>query len=67
MDSDLPDDWWTTQDVATFLGVTPSTVRAYMVREQMPPPDRRIGRTMVWKPPTIRDWHAARPRRSTKQ
>lgn len=57
----LPDDWWTTDDVATFLGVTTSTVRAYLARQQMPPADRRIGRMTLWRPETIRDWHADRP------
>jgi len=58
----LPSDWWTTSDVATFLGITPSTVRAYAARQQMPPADRRIGREPVWRPRTIRKWHKQRPR-----
>jgi excisionase family DNA binding protein len=40
----LPDDWWSTEDVAAYLGVGQSTVRAYLARKQMPSPDRRIGR-----------------------
>lgn len=63
MSSTLPDDWWTTEDVATFLGVTTSTIRAYIARRQMPEPDRRIGRMMLWKPASIRAWHETRPRR----
>lgn len=39
---DLPEDWWTTDDVAHHLSVTPSTVRAYLARKQMPEPDRRM-------------------------
>jgi transcriptional regulator with XRE-family HTH domain len=50
----LPEDWWTTSDVARFLGISPSTVRAYVAREQMPKADRRIGREPVWRPATIR-------------
>jgi predicted DNA-binding transcriptional regulator AlpA len=57
----LPDDWWTTQDAATFLGVTTSTVRAYLARQQMPPPDRRMGRMTLWRPSTIRQWQNERP------
>ncbi|MBO0880027.1 MAG: helix-turn-helix domain-containing protein [Mycobacterium sp.] len=63
MAKDLPSDWWTTQDVATYLGVTPSTVRSYATRAQIPPADRRIGREPVWKPATIRKWNERRPHR----
>jgi hypothetical protein len=59
----LPTDWWTTGDVATFLDVAPSTIRAYVARGQMPSADRRIGREPVWRPATIRKWHRQRPRR----
>lgn len=58
----LPDDWWGTEDVATYLDVSPSTIRAYIARKQMPPPDRRIGRTPLWRPATITEWHEQRPR-----
>jgi hypothetical protein len=58
----LPADWWTTRDVATFLDVTPSTIRAYAARGQMPEADRRIGREPVWRPETIRSWQSQRPR-----
>jgi predicted DNA-binding transcriptional regulator AlpA len=57
----LPDDWWSTEDVATYLGVAASTVRAYLTRDQMPKADRRIGRTLLWRPETIQTWHAGRP------
>ncbi|MGL5827776.1 MAG: helix-turn-helix transcriptional regulator [Nocardioides sp.] len=56
-------DWWTTDDVATFLDVSPSTVRAYMARGQMPESDRRMGRLPLWRPASIRRWHEQRPRR----
>jgi MerR family regulatory protein len=59
----LPSDWWTTSDVARFLDVEPSTIRAYAARGQMPPADRRIGREPVWRPATIRKWDTQRPRR----
>jgi len=58
----LPSDWWTTSDVVTFLGVAPSTNRAYVARGQMPAADRRIGREPVWRPVTIRQWQSQRPR-----
>jgi predicted DNA-binding transcriptional regulator AlpA len=57
----LPDDWWTTHDAATFLGVSTSTIRAYLARQQMPPPDRRMGRMTLWRPATIREWQNHRP------
>ncbi len=60
----LPRDWWTTRDVASFLKVAPSTIRAYVARDQMPEADRRIGREPVWRPATIRKWHSQRPRRA---
>jgi predicted DNA-binding transcriptional regulator AlpA len=54
-------DWWTTTDVANYLGVTVSTVSSYRARGQMPPPDRTIGRTHVWTPNRIIEWHDQRP------
>lgn len=63
----LPRDWWTTEHVATFLGVSSSTVRAYLARSQMPEPDRRIGRMQLWRPKTIRHWHEKRPRKTSPQ
>jgi predicted DNA-binding transcriptional regulator AlpA len=60
----LPSDWWTTSDVAAFLGIAPSTIRAYVARGQMPAADRRIGREPVWRPETIRQWQSQRPRQT---
>jgi hypothetical protein len=54
-------EWWTTTDVATYLGVGVGTVSAYRGRAQMPPPDMTVGRTHMWRPATIIAWHAARP------
>ena len=65
--SDLPSDWWSTADVASYLGVSESTIRSYVAREQMPKPDRRIGSVGVWRPATIRKWDQQRPRRSGGQ
>jgi len=54
-------DWWTTTDVANYLGVTVGTVSSYRARGQMPAPDRTIGRTHVWQPRRIIEWHDSRP------
>ena len=59
----LPDDWWTSEQVASHLGVSSSTIRAYLARDQMPPPDRKMGPLSLWRPDTIREWDASRPRR----
>jgi predicted DNA-binding transcriptional regulator AlpA len=55
-------EWWTTSDVAAYLGVRGATVSTYRKRGQMPAPDMMLGRTQAWKPARIIDWHAARPR-----
>lgn len=60
---DLPTDWWTVEDVATYLGISASTVRAYVARDQMPAADRRMGRMQLWQPKTIRSWDEKRPRK----
>jgi predicted DNA-binding transcriptional regulator AlpA len=52
----LPDDWWTTHNAATFLGVSTSTIGTYLARKQMPPPDRRMGGMTLWRLGTIREW-----------
>jgi hypothetical protein len=54
-------DWWTVKDVASYLGVSVHTVTSYRSRRQMPDPDRVIGRTPVWQPTRIIEWHAERP------
>lgn len=55
-------EWWTTSDVAAYLGVRVATVSTYRKRGQMPEPDMVLGRTSAWRPKTIIDWHAQRPR-----
>lgn len=54
-------EWWTTSDVASYLGVKSATVSAYRARGQMPAPDKKLGRTQLWRPRTILDWHRSRP------
>jgi predicted DNA-binding transcriptional regulator AlpA len=54
-------EWWTTADVAAYLGVGSSTVSAYRIRSQMPQPDMTLGRTHVWRPARIVAWNEKRP------
>lgn len=53
-------EWWTTAEVAAHLGVRPATVSSYRMRGQMPQPDRKLGRTQLWKPATILAWQDRR-------
>lgn len=56
-------EWWTVSDIADYLGVETNTVSTYRARGQMPDADQQIGRTRVWKPRRIIDWHSNRPGR----
>lgn len=47
---------WTAPQVAEHWGVSPSTIRAYAARGQMPQPDGRIGNSDWWLPETIKAW-----------
>lgn len=63
--SRLPDpdaEWWTTSEVAAYLGVQVATVTNYRKRGQMPAPDFTVGRTHMWRPPRVIQWHSSRPR-----
>jgi predicted DNA-binding transcriptional regulator AlpA len=55
-------EWWTTADVASYLGVQSTTVTNYRKRGQMPAPDTTVGRTHMWRPARIVEWHKLRPR-----
>ncbi len=56
-------EWWTTKDVAAFLGIEPAAVSTYRKRGQMPQPDQTIGsRTHLWKPARIQSWQESRTR-----
>jgi len=59
---DTAADWWTTSEVAAYLGVRVATVSTYRNRGQMPEPDMRLGRTQAWRPKKIIEWHQGRPR-----
>ncbi|MFI6333261.1 MarR family transcriptional regulator [Micromonospora chersina] len=51
-----------TKDVAMYLGLRIGTVSSYRQRGQMPDPDQTVGRLHMWRPETIIEWHASRPR-----
>ena len=51
---------WSVGEVAEYLGVQPSTVRAYVARGEMPAPDGHVGRSPWWTPETITQWHESR-------
>ncbi len=54
-------EWWTTTDVAAYIGVTVGTISAYRGRGQMPAPDQTLGRQIhVWKPSRIIAWQQQR-------
>lgn len=55
---DLDAEWWTTSDVAAYLGVQIGTVSAYRSRGQMPAPTRTLGRTHLWRPLEIKAWRS---------
>lgn len=62
---ELPEDWWTTADVLTYLAsigqkMERDTWKSYVTRGQAPAPERKFGRMSAWKPDTIRSWAAAR-------
>lgn len=48
-------------DLAVRLRVKPATVRTYLARGVLPPPDDRIGRSPRWRLSTIRRWEKGRP------
>ncbi|RQX07557.1 hypothetical protein DLJ58_21235 [Micromonospora arida] len=59
---DTTAEWWTTSDVAAYLGVKVATVSNYRKRGQMPEPDATVGRTHMWRPIRVVTWHENRPR-----
>src|SRR5689334_22238728 len=46
-------EWWTTAEVAAYLGLGTATVSSYVRTGRMPRPDLPGGRTHRWRPPTI--------------
>jgi hypothetical protein len=59
--ADVKAEWWTTSDVAAYLGVKVATVTNYRKRDQMPAPDMTVGRMHMWRPARIVKWHESRP------
>jgi 8-oxo-dGTP pyrophosphatase MutT (NUDIX family) len=55
-------EWWTTTEVAAYIGVSVSAVTNYRKRHLLPEPDQSLGRTHLWSPERIIDWQAGRPR-----
>ncbi|MGL5862972.1 MAG: helix-turn-helix transcriptional regulator [Phycicoccus sp.] len=69
---ELPEDWWTTDDVLAFLRsvdapISRSTWSAYVTRGQAPAPDRTFGRSSAWRPAAVREWQLTRPRRGSAE
>lgn len=55
-------EWWTTSDVAAYLDVRVATVSNYRKHGRMPEPDQTVGRTHMWRPRRIVEWHESRTR-----
>lgn len=58
-------DLWTAQQCADHIGVALRTWHAYVYRptrdHPAPKPVDKIGRTPVWSPDEVREWHRNRP------
>lgn len=59
-------DQLTVSDVAERAGITVASVRKYLVRGTVPPPDGRLGVTPWWRPETIDAWLTNRPGRGRR-
>ena len=64
---DMNAEWWTTTDVAAYLHVRTQTVSSYRVRDQMPEPDMRVGRTHLWRPTRIIEWTKTRKKGTRRE
>lgn len=54
--SQTPDpnaDYWTLEDVAAYWGIKYDSARRYRARGNLPPEDRKFGRSPAWRPATI--------------
>jgi hypothetical protein len=49
-------DWWLIDDVATHLGIKVVSAKSLRGRSRLPPGDRMLGPTPVWRPATITAW-----------
>jgi predicted DNA-binding transcriptional regulator AlpA len=59
LSSDSQRTYVTINEVAQLAGVAPSTVRAYLARGRIPPPNARRGKSPVWRVETINEWLAS--------
>lgn len=62
----VADEWWTTSDIAEYLHISVKSVNNYVSRRRpvghpIPQSDRQYGRTRVWRPVRIVEWHERRP------
>ncbi|GAA1353329.1 XRE family transcriptional regulator [Falsarthrobacter nasiphocae] len=57
-----PIQYWSRTDVATYLGVLPSSLGRY----KLPEPDVLVGTARGWLPERIRAWDQTRPRASRR-
>lgn len=55
-------DQLTTAEVAKLAGITPASVRTYLNRGTMPPPDGRFGPLLWWHRGTVEGWLVSRRR-----
>lgn len=73
--ADMDSAYWSLHELAEALGVTYNSARTYHGRAEinrrrgtpkdgdLPPPDRKFGRSPVWHPETIQNWLPTRPGR----
>lgn len=57
----------TVEECAQLVGVTPSTWRAYVARQQAPEPTARYARTPLWERSVVAAWHAGRRSQQSTQ
>jgi predicted DNA-binding transcriptional regulator AlpA len=55
------DGYLTSAELASRIGIKPSSVYRYRMRGDIPAPDEYAGRTPLWREKTITDWEAQRP------
>ncbi len=56
----MPSTYLSIAEVAALAGISPTTVRGYLLRGYLPEPDVRLGQSPGWLPETIRPWLDAR-------
>lgn len=62
-----PGEWWGHPEIATFLGVSQSTVRDYATDPKRKFPEgKRVGGRFLYLADDVRAWHEARPGQGTR-